>query len=160
MKPNLLGLALLAATLGCRITQPIVRPAPLPAPEQAAAARAVQERWVAVPATDAFPLILDLLLDRGLLVVAADRDLGLVSFRGAWRDLDHLLDPDITVEGTLRVRTDGKGLRLRLLLMGRWEIVDHVEGGQATVGRIAPVGPEEYRRLLDGLAEGLARPTP
>lgn len=154
MRPFFMVL-LLSVLVGC--IPPIrVESAPAPSPERLEADRAMQTRLIQAPLDSVFPRVLDLLLDHGYQVRSVNRELGQVSFFQQWEDTSQFVRPSLMQEGTLLFRTDGSATRVRAMLSSRWESVMASRGSVSTVSGVQQQSePEQYRRLLDLLENGL-----
>ena len=152
---GLLVIPALVVLTGCLPTRTTFHPVPLAAPGDLTPVRGSQSRVLAIPLTEVFPKVLEVLLDQGYQVRSANARLGLISFFRQWSDTRLKTNPTYTQEGTLLLQAAGPGAtRVRLGITARseeniGEHLVHVSGVQAN-----PTD-EDYRLLLDLLEHGM-----
>src|SRR4051812_40902721 len=91
---------------GCEIPARAWAP-PMGPPGRVVAERRARSRVLQIPMQAVFPRVLDVLLDAGCVVRAADRELGMVSFFRVWAD--HGGAFTYSQEGTLLFRSERPG---------------------------------------------------
>jgi hypothetical protein len=144
--------------VGCQaLPPPEIRSAPAPTLDQVLRTRAIQTRVVTMPTESLFPRVINVLMDSGYVVRAADAKLGLVSFYQQWTDSTQA-NADIFEEGSMLLQPAGPGsTQIRVMLTGGWQQENVSKGGVATmygsVQQHAAAG--EYKRFLDMLESGL-----
>ncbi len=161
------SLALLAlATLGgCVLQEPVeLRSAPTPTVAQVAQTRAVQTRVIATPVSAVFPKAIEILFDNGYVVSAADAQLGFVAFSQQWTDPAQNY-ANISEQGSMLFQAAGpQSTQIRVMLSGGWQRLQATGGGPHStdygmVGGVQQLaGADEYKKLLDLMEAGLAKP--
>ncbi len=140
-------------TLGCgHLTHTATLPSPTePAPK-------LLERVMDLPLANVFPKVLEILLEQGYHLEAADRSLGLVRFSRVWTNTHNLAQPQSHLQCTLLFSPAGaEKTRVRLLATGHlswWG-----KNGQ-TDGEHAPVPHAQADQLLTHLATHLDQANP
>ncbi|MFN8012341.1 MAG: hypothetical protein U0P81_13310 [Holophagaceae bacterium] len=154
MKSPALSLLLLFL-LGC-VPMPRIESAPRGAVMDAGHMRETHSRVLAVPRSAVFPRVLDLLLDQGYQVRSANEPLGFVAFHQQWVDRRQATKPILSLEGTLLFREEGTSrTRVRVEMTGRWEVMSIGETPSMVSEVVQTVDPQEYRKVLDFLEQGL-----
>ncbi len=120
-------------------------------------------RNLALPRSQVFPKVVEVLLDMGYQVRSANADLGLVNLSRTWYDETLAAHPAMSMEATLLFQLDGRGgTRLLMLPTGHWSVVSigGKESASATVTRAQPALEDRaVQPFLDELARRLVAPS-